>query len=500
MLSIFSVKIIVKRNAGGTNLDSHLPSQQQVLTSRQAMDMAVQHFHGGRLSDAENICLRILEAAPDQPAALHLLGVMAHQSGELEGAVEFILRALVAKPNDAQAYGSLGNVYQDLGRFDKAVASFREAISRMPNLAEAHNNLGNALRQLGKLDDAAASIRNALAIDPNIAQAHHNLGNVLRDLGRPEAAISSFHQAVALQLEFAEAYSGLGNAYQDLGQGDAAVASFQTALSIRPDFAEAHSNLGFALKELGRIDEAFASHRRAASLEPQNNSFWFGLAQSLETKSFTSVDDGLRQQLLKLLERPAVRPAAVVRSIIGALRHHPEFSRMLKLILPGAAEGEIADGGLVDRLPVNPLLLRLMALSPIDDLEIEQVFTCLRRAILTEAMAGRADAKNLPFAAAMALHCFVNEYVFPESAQESAMVEQLQERIATILKEKQEVTPSLIVALGAYRPLHSFPWARDLGEMVWTGCFSEVVERQILEPREEFSLRPQIDRLTGIAN
>jgi hypothetical protein len=86
MLSIFSVKIIVKRNAGGTNLDSHLPSQQQVLTSRQAMDMAVQHFHGGRLSDAENICLRILEAAPDQPAALHLLGVMAHQSSELEGA------------------------------------------------------------------------------------------------------------------------------------------------------------------------------------------------------------------------------------------------------------------------------------------------------------------------------------------------------------------------------------------------------------------------------
>ena len=83
-----------------------------------------------------------------------------------------------------------------------------------------------------------------------------------------------------------------------------------------------------------------------------------------------------------------------------------------------------------------------------------------------------ADAKGLPFVAAMALHCFVNEYVFPESAQESAMVEQLQERIAAILKEKREVTPSLIAALGAYRPLHSFPWARDLGEMVWTGCFS----------------------------
>ena len=55
--------------------------QQQTLTVQEAIDLAVQHHNAGRLSDAEIIYQRILQADPNHPIALHLLGVIAHQTG-----------------------------------------------------------------------------------------------------------------------------------------------------------------------------------------------------------------------------------------------------------------------------------------------------------------------------------------------------------------------------------------------------------------------------------
>ena len=64
------------------------------MTVQQAIDLAVQHHNSGDLSKAESIYRQILEAHPDQPQALHLLGVIAHQRGDHEQAVELIEQAL----------------------------------------------------------------------------------------------------------------------------------------------------------------------------------------------------------------------------------------------------------------------------------------------------------------------------------------------------------------------------------------------------------------------
>ena len=141
-----------------------------------------------------------------------------------------------------------------------------------------------------------------------------------------------------------------------------------------------------------------------------------------------------------------------------------------------------------------------MGLSPIHDLAIERMLTFLRRAMIKEAVAGNTDEKDLPFSAALALQCSTNEYVFPETDEEKASVEHLQQQIATLVEKKREVPPSLVATLGAYRPLYSFPWAQELGEREWAGNIKEVIERQISEPRKEQSLRSQIPRLTSIQN
>ena len=58
----------------------------------------MQHHGAGELSKAEGIYQEILKADPNQPAALHLLGVIAHQTGNNDIAVEgyALLRRLLA--------------------------------------------------------------------------------------------------------------------------------------------------------------------------------------------------------------------------------------------------------------------------------------------------------------------------------------------------------------------------------------------------------------------
>ena len=79
-------------------------SGQQTLTIQQSIDLAVQHHSSGNLPEADSIYQQILQADPNQPVALHLLGVIAHQVGKNETAVELINKALQLSPKYAVAY------------------------------------------------------------------------------------------------------------------------------------------------------------------------------------------------------------------------------------------------------------------------------------------------------------------------------------------------------------------------------------------------------------
>ncbi len=232
------------------------------------MDLALQHHAQGRLPEAEGIYQQILQADPNHPAALHLLGVITHQMGNHDTAVDLIARAIAIKPDYAEAHGNLGNVFKTLGRLDEAVDLYRKALAINPDFADAYNNLGAALKDMGKLDEAIASYRNAIAINPDDAGAHFNSGIVFQDLGNPDEAVASYRKSIAIRPDDAVAHNNLGAALLTLGTLDEAVVSYRNAIAIRPDFAGAHNNLGAALQELGKLDEAMASFHKALAINP----------------------------------------------------------------------------------------------------------------------------------------------------------------------------------------------------------------------------------------
>ncbi len=435
-------------------------------------------------------------AAPTNAALQE--AVKLHKAGHPHEALQLYRKILADRPDQVDALNLGGVANLELNHVGEAVKLLQAAVRLQPSYAEAHNNLGTALKALGRLDDAVASYHKALAIKPDYAVAHSNLGNVFKDLGRLDDAVASYRKALAIKPDLADPHNNLGTALRELGRLDDAVASYRKALAIKPDLAEIHNNVGATLQELGRFHDALAYHRRAVALGPENDVFWDSLAMCLEPLYFTSVDDSLFQDLASLLARPTVHLYSIVRPVISALRKHPGFSRLLELTRAGKPETEIVYADAAESLAAIPLLLRIMEITPICDLQVERMLTFLRCAMIQETMAGKRDEKDLPFSAALALHCFTNEYVFSETAEEKAAVEQLQQQIAALVKNGRDVRPALVAALGAYRPLHRFSWAKKLLECEWTGGVKEVILRQIAEPMEEQSLRSQICRLTPI--
>ena len=263
----------------------------QPLTMQQALDLALKHHTAGELAQAESMYNQILQADPNQPQALHLLGVIAHQGGDNEKAVGLIAKALKIQPDNAEAHNNYGSALKELDNLDGAIASYQRALEINPDFAEVHYNMGLAFRGLGKLEDAIDCFQHAIALNPSYIEAFNNLGVTFQDLGRVEEAIASCKKAIELSPEHFGAHSNLGNALQQIGNVRDAVICYQKAITINPDNAEAHTNLGVVRHENGLLDEAVIHYRTALAIAPDNADIHMNIGSALS--DLGSIEEGV---------------------------------------------------------------------------------------------------------------------------------------------------------------------------------------------------------------
>ena len=184
----------------------------QPLTLEEALALARELLRSGDLTNAAGICARILQVTPDQPQALHVMGIAAFEKGYAREAVELLRRAAGCDPHLAAAWNDLGRVLAQQGMLAEGAASCRRAIAEAPDFAEAHNNLGNLLLMAGAVEEAVACYGTAVGLRPDYAEAFRNLGSALRRLGRVDEAATALGAARAIDPGFATATAQL--AYQ----------------------------------------------------------------------------------------------------------------------------------------------------------------------------------------------------------------------------------------------------------------------------------------------
>lgn len=295
-----------------------------------AFQHAVSLHGGGRLAEAERFYREILAQSPLHFDALHLLGVVCHQTGRNGEAVALMQRAIALDTSQpavhsnlglalqalhrpaealasydlalhldstfADALNNRGNALRELGRAREAVESYDRALAVHPGAANALNNRGMAQRDLKRFPEALASFDRAILLKPDYAQAHFNRGFVQLEMGRPEDALASFDRALGIDSRDPALFCNRGNALQALKLHEQALASYDRAIELEPQLAEAFNNRGNALRDLGRPEEALASFDRALAIKP-------GYAGALNNRGIALRDLNRRADALESYER-----------------------------------------------------------------------------------------------------------------------------------------------------------------------------------------------------
>jgi len=261
-------------------------------TVTEALEMALQHQRGNRLTQAEKLYRQVLDNQPNQPDALHGLAVLAQQQGQHQRAKELLQTALRAEPKSVKHWFTLGNLHQAQGEFGEAVDSYQQALDLRPDLAPIHNNLGYALQQLGNWEKAITSYQKALELQPDCTEADVNWGNALYAQGKldPEK-----------QAHYAQLNHKLGLAQKQAGNLNNAIAYYRQALALKPQFWEAHYNLGIVLREQGDLEAAIASYRKVLELNPHNWETYNRLGQIYQAQNNLAEAVAIYRQGLTLL-------------------------------------------------------------------------------------------------------------------------------------------------------------------------------------------------------
>ncbi|WP_049976006.1 tetratricopeptide repeat protein [Azospirillum sp. B506] len=232
------------------------------------LEEAVEAHRAGALDVAGPLYERVLAARPRDPVALHLSGLLAHQSGASARGEPRIAAAVAEAPDYATAHISLGNVRLALDRATPAASSFRAALVLQPDSAAALTNLGNALDALGQGEAALRLHRLAITTDPDLAEAQDNLGVAFARLGRWNEAERAHIQALRRAPALEAAWLNLSVALRRLGRLEAAERAGRCALMLAPAMADGMANRGRLLRELGDEPAAGLWCGRALTVEP----------------------------------------------------------------------------------------------------------------------------------------------------------------------------------------------------------------------------------------
>jgi predicted TPR repeat methyltransferase len=208
--------------------------QRQSAAPAAALAAAIRRHRAGDLEAAEAAYVARLDKAPDDPDALHFLGILRHQQQRTPEGIALITRALAIVPGYVDAWNNLGNLHKQAGRLDDAEDAYRHAIALDDAHANAWSNLGVVLGARGQAREAIAALRRAIERSPRMTDAWFNLGGALRSCGLLHEAIDAYRHVLELRPEHARAHELLGRVLYLAGEHDAAATVFRSWVAVEP--------------------------------------------------------------------------------------------------------------------------------------------------------------------------------------------------------------------------------------------------------------------------
>jgi tetratricopeptide (TPR) repeat protein/SAM-dependent methyltransferase len=392
----------------------------------------------GRFAEAIALYERVLAGAPDDAEATHFLGICLVRAGSRDQGMALVERSVRLAPASTLYRQNFGLLLAEAGELAGAERNFREIIALEKRNATAHNYLGMVRQRLGRFEDAIACYEEALRLKPADAAAANNLGYCLLERGDVEGATPWLRRSVAAAPDNPMGHSNLGNALREAGDLQGAAECYRRALALAPGFVNAHHNLALTLRDLGDPYRALESARAAVRSDPGHRPAWQFFAELVAESRFTIWSAEFAADCERLFSQHEVDIQPCAEAILSLVRTGPR----------------------------GRLFLLLLEHALVADEAFEREMTALRRELLA--------SPSLELCCALAQQCFLNEYVWPETEEEAALISRL---------EPSARTPLELATLGMYRPLSGKEKPRDGGEP-----FERLWRRLAEEPAAERAL------------
>ena len=405
----------------------------------------------GRHQDCLLACQNALQINPDETFTYKYAGKSLLALGQFEKAQQCLVKAHQLDGSDPEIAKDIGNIFHSIHNYQEAKKYYNISLEINPNYAPSINNLGLLAKREGDLTTAEQLVKKARDLDQSFAPYHMNLGGI----------------------------------YRDLGQLDQALAATLTSLELKPDNPTAHMNLGGIYKELGQLDQSLASTLKSLELKPDN----------------TNALDNLRGLIDKLT--PCSANAQNITKAYELLINLDSFShRRLSKIFIQAFLTKIKEASKFDpiisiknyalaNLAADWRLRKSLTLLIPPHQAIEHFFTRLRQELLTLAATQKPIQGNLKvLTEALATQCFLNEYVYAQTPEEEAPINQLISRVS----ESQEAFNQYLAIIACYTPIHKLDLNQEWLDSYPTSTYESrmLIKSQLQDPLEEIKIKATI--------
>jgi len=277
--------------------------------------LAVKAHQTGQLQQARQYYLQHLSAAPKDPDALQLLGLVYSALGEWALAIENMQQSLLIRPAQPHVLNNLGLCYKKSGLFNEAKVNFEQASLQQQTYLDPYKNLIRLLLDIGSYEQAKAKLEQATALFPNdvsiaklnahyyqhtenyamaislygaLSKTHpnsapikHSLALNYRLAGQPKQALELFDQLEHAGMRQFQLFHNKANALSDLGQLKPAIEYYRKAINLNPAFVDSHINLNALIWETGDNTAFLKSYQQAFVQVPDNPELTFSYVSSL---------------------------------------------------------------------------------------------------------------------------------------------------------------------------------------------------------------------------
>ena len=369
-------------------------------------------------------------------------------------------------------------------RYSAAMLRESSVVGEVHDLAMSHHP-DNQIGEVSSLDGDLLALQGQLRLLNRYltVQDHENAGRI----------------AASLPQKFPrhpDAWRALADCYRREGRSWNALGAHRKLLELEPNNPEHYFNLACLYCELGLDNEGLTAYFQTALLDADFDQAYVAIGQKIRDFRFSSTQPILYPVLERLIAADGyVRPSSVAQAVLSLLSHDPLLEPLLNE--PNDVAGVESLQVAIRDLNHLPLLHTLMKSCALPDLRFEALFCRMRRVALLYLSELEISNELLDFLSTLAVHCFTNDYLYPERDDEVALVAALEDRVHLGIEGSESIGLTDLLCLATYRPLHRLLPASSVTLL---DTVPEVKQRIFSEPLTERTLVAELRSLGEITD